>query len=450
MSQLKLSDHFFIFYGASVALAILGLSFSVVSFFAFLLLVALILITIGDFFSLKKKLPRIEFHSLRNLGLDQEYEVQFYVTWDSDEKIPPQTWFLKPHSKLIEFADKHVNSKDLKLVKKSYRFPWKIRCKILGYSDEIEIIYQVRSRLGLWRKSFNIQCVSEGFRIHPLQHPVSDSRIREIIKKQSIFTWGSKKWMKGGNPDLFLQSRPFRYPDPLKHLDHKKTARFGQLMTKTFESQLNQNLVICFDCGRSAIGKIGSSSRFDYYLSAVHLLLQSALKFNDNVSFVSFSSRVHNMVRKARSLKEFDFLFNSSDGLRPQATESDYQILDEHISQLAPQRSIIFILSDLTKASVQRHAAKFVKRHSRKHLVVCASLIDTHYEPEDFILNLNSDSYEQESYSQLAYSYWLNLELQKFRYRINQSGAGMISVPQKEWMTLIHRSFHLVRESSRL
>ena len=446
-AQLKLTDNFFAFYGILVALSILGLTIGGLSYLSGLFLVLLVIGAVVDLFTLPKDKVESYAELSKTLTLDQNVEIPISVHWNPQINNCYSLHFANPNNDLIEFSELNKITKLKSKFQNSVRFKLLGKARKLGYSDQLSLMVAVTSKFRLWRRLYNLDIEIKGFRVSPALFPVDEQSFQEIVKRQPIFISGSRRKMRGGSPDLYLTSRPYRFPDPIRHIDHKKSAKFNELMTRTFESELNQNIVIAYDCGRSLQGSIEDSYKHDYYLSASMLIIQQALKLNDNISFFSFSNKVTHTVKKAKNINAFNPLFASNATMRPQAVETDLNLIIPTVQRLSPQRSIVFILSDSSKPSIQTELPKVVKQLTQKHVVVMVSLLDNEFNPSDRVLKMDQKTMKEDEMGELIYSYWMNHQIDLLRLQINRLGGGLLSIPQREWMTVISRTYHLLRSS---
>src|SRR4029079_18914357 len=103
--------------------------------------------------------------------------------------------------------------------------------------------------------------------------------------------------------------REYQYPDSIRHIDARKSAKYCQLMTRTYDSLLEHHLILGLDVGRSMYGRMGPSRKLDYYLSACLALAENASQSRDRLSFFAFSQKVHLTVRRSRHMADFRPLF---------------------------------------------------------------------------------------------------------------------------------------------
>ena len=176
-------------------------------------------------------------------------------------------------------------------------------------------------------------------------------------------------------------------------------------------------------------------------------LAEHALKARDTVSFLGFSQEVHYSVARTRNLAPLIALRRGDPILRPRDVESDYSLIPAVIPQLANQRSIVVLLSDLSKPSVQEALLKNLEPVCRKHLTLSLGLINEEQDLRSIIQRNRTENLKQEEFSQVFYSYWLNRRLALFSKQFSKLGGAAICLPEQHWMNAALRVYGGLRDS---
>lgn len=315
------------------------------------------------------------------------------------------------------------------------------------------------ARGGLVQRILDLPLEPVELRVAPERASLSEQAFQELIQSQRILSQGARLQTRTRSQDQFHSLRPYQYPDPLRHIDQKKTARYGSPITRTFDTLRSHHLIIALDTGRAASGSIRGSQKIDYYLSAALALAENALKTRDEVSFFAFSRQSHSLIRRARSLASFQRLFRSEDVFEPRDEESDFGLLARQIPQMAGSRSIVVILTDSSKPSVQDSLLAALAPVCKKHLAVVASLNDRSLDLETRVLGFpleaasaapllrDSGAEFTTAYADLLYSYWLHEKQLLFRERLTRLGGASLAIDDAQWITTVEKLYELLRNS---
>lgn len=323
----------------------------------------------------------------------------------------------------------------------------------LGYESLSSVELESDSLLGLWKRCLVVPTQTVSYRVTPAIEEISTQDLRRLVSGQPLLSQSSRRLVRSRSRDQFHSVRRYQFPDPVTDVDHRKSARFQQLMVRSYDSVEQHQLVLLYDIGRALVGEIRGSAKADYYLSAIIALTRYALTQGDTVSLAAFSQRPHITIRKVRSLVPFDPVLRGDRVLAPREEESNYQLLPNLVNQLTSQRSIVVILSDLSRPATQSPLLQVLPFIARRHLTLCLGLIDQEYDLTTRLIELGSDFYENEEqmteelFWKLFYSYQLDQQFRVFRASANRLGGGAVQIPEQHWISSVAKTYGLLRTS---
>ena len=238
----------------------------------------------------------------------------------------------------------------------------------------------------------------------------------------------------------FLQLREYREGDAIRQVDWKATARRGQLVSREYEDERDQQIVFLIDCGRRVGAREGLLSHFDEILNAVLLLAFVALRQGDAAGLMTFADSTERFVppRKSRSTINvlLDTLYDAQPTLRP----PDYHAAATLLSKRLKRRSLVVIVSNLRDEDEETLAPALALLR-RKHLVLFANLREASLDAarstpvrdlESALLYAASAVYERDRTAAIR--------------RIESSGAMLFDTPpSKLAVTLVNRYLDLKR-----
>ena len=81
----------------------------------------------------------------------------------------------------------------------------------------------------------------------------------------------------------FHQLREYREGDSQRQIDWKATSRSGQLISREYQDERDQQIMLLIDCGRRMRAQDDELSHFDHVLNAALLLAYVGLRQGDAV-----------------------------------------------------------------------------------------------------------------------------------------------------------------------
>ena len=158
-----------------------------------------------------------------------------------------------------------------------------------GASEMLAVHLRFPTRLGLWTRQQARKLLTP-IRIYPDIRAVY--RYELMSRQNRLSEIGVRMVRMPGQGREFERLREFRYGDEIRQIDWKATARQRELISREFNVERNQNIVIMVDCGRFMRSETEGISYLDRALNSAIMLSYIALGQGDNVSLLAFSNRI--------------------------------------------------------------------------------------------------------------------------------------------------------------
>lgn len=100
---------------------------------------------------------------------------------------------------------------------------------------------------------------------------------------------GIKVHQRRGSGLEFQELREYRQGDTQRQIDWKATAKRRKLISRQYQDEKNQQIILVVDCGRRMRARDGEIAHFDHVLNAVLLLSWVALGQGDAVGLMTMS-----------------------------------------------------------------------------------------------------------------------------------------------------------------
>ncbi len=170
----------------------------------------------------------------------------------------------------------------------------------------------------------------------------------------------------------FHQLREYREGDVQRQIDWKATARTRRLVSREYQDERDQQVVLLVDCGRRMAAQDGDLAHFDHVLNAALLLAYVSLRQGDAVGFLTMSGTQRWLApRKARAT--VSLILNRVYDLHPTLHTTDYYSAALELMKRLRKRALVVILSNLRDEDDDTLAPALGLLQSR-HLVLFASL----------------------------------------------------------------------------
>ncbi|MEP6633130.1 MAG: DUF58 domain-containing protein [Luteimonas sp.] len=227
----------------------------------------------------------------------------------------------------------------------------------------------LHSPLRLWRRSA-IVGAPRTVRVYPNFAPLA--RFAMFSAEQASRLVGAHLKRRRGEGTDFHQMREYRVGDSLRQIDWKATARARKLISREYQDEKNQQIIVAIDTGRRMLARDGDLAHFDRALDAAMVVSYLALRRGDAVGFFA-TGGAHRWVPPQRGMAAIDTLMRAGYDLQPQPVAIDYLAAATELSQRQRRRSLVMLVTNLRDEDAEDLLIA-VRLLQRRHLVVVASL----------------------------------------------------------------------------
>jgi uncharacterized protein (DUF58 family) len=170
----------------------------------------------------------------------------------------------------------------------------------------------------------------------------------------------------------FHQLREYRQGDSQRAIDWKATSRTQRLISREYEDEKDQRVLLVIDCGRRMASKDGELSHFDHTLNAALLLAHVAARQGDAVGMMTMGG-VSRFIEPRKSVAAVNAILNRAYDIEPTIAVPDYEQAAREIMARVRRRALVILLTNLRDEDDDTllPALELLKT---RHLVVLASL----------------------------------------------------------------------------
>ena len=226
-----------------------------------------------------------------------------------------------------------------------------------------------RSRLWFWeRRSFGGE--ASEVRVLPNFRPVTQYTVLAV--EDRLGSMGIRVSRRRGEGLEFEQLRDYRAGDSERQIDWKATQRRQKLISREYQEEKDQRLVMLVDCGRRMRSLDGETSHFDQALNAALLLTYAATRKGDSVGLATFAGP-ERWVPPLKGRNAMSAIMQAVYDLPVTQEPPDYLEAATRLATRLRRRSLVVILSNLRDEDTDE-LLPAVRMLRRRHLVLVASL----------------------------------------------------------------------------
>ncbi|WP_312909493.1 DUF58 domain-containing protein [Stutzerimonas nitrititolerans] len=228
---------------------------------------------------------------------------------------------------------------------------------------------RLSSPLGLWR-SRRILPLHAQTRVYPDFTRLHGAPLMAVDNWLSRL--GVRQQPRRGLGMEFHQLREYREGDVLRQIDWKATARKRMPITREYQDERDQQILLMLDCGRHMRSQDGELAHFDHALNASLLLAYVALRQGDALGIYGFAAARPCFVAPAKGQQQLPRLLNNVYDLETTLQPVDFHAVASDVLARQKRRALLVLLSNLRDDDGELLEA--VQRLSRQHRVLVVSL----------------------------------------------------------------------------
>lgn len=233
---------------------------------------------------------------------------------------------------------------------------------------------RVRGRLGLVARQRRLPA-AESVKVYP--NLMEAAKFTLMARRGRLQHVGIRAARLVGAGREFESLREYQPDDDYRRIDWKATAHRGKLISRQYEVERSQNIVLAIDVGRTMMAEIDGIAKLDYAINAALLLAYVAALADDKAGLLLFSDTIHAWIPprkgKAQVYAILDALYNA----QARRVEPDYQSAFAYLGARWRRRSLVVCFTDLWDPDSSRQTMAQLSSLQPRHLVACVTLMDT-------------------------------------------------------------------------
>src|SRR5207247_231071 len=136
--------------------------------------------------------------------------------------------------------------------------------------------------------------------------------------------------------------------DDLRHIDWKATARRGKVITRQYEAERRQQVLLVLDTGRLMTADVAAGvARLDFAVQAALELAYAAAQHDDNVGIMTFADGVQHFVAPERGRTGVRRVMDVLAEVQPKLVEPDYPGAFRYLAARNRKRALTVLFTDV-------------------------------------------------------------------------------------------------------
>ena len=229
------------------------------------------------------------------------------------------------------------------------------------------------SRFGLvWREKriSEVQSV----KVYPNMRRAREAELKALGARSLVSSHRKTSWRGEGRE--FESMRDYVRGDELRHVSWTATARRGKLVTRQYQVERDQTILIAIDAGRLMTARIERETKLDSAVHAALALMSAAARGGDNSGLLVFGRRIKAFLPPRRGREHMEAALEALYAVEPEMIEPSYARAFEFIAGNSKRRSLVVVLTDLVDEEGSRELLTSLRLLRPRHLPLVVTIGD--------------------------------------------------------------------------
>ena len=199
-----------------------------------------------------------------------------------------------------------------------------------------------------------------------LKASVAEARVRKEAGQHAIRRLGEGR--------MFESLREWVPGDDVRHIDWKATARRRKVITRQYEDERRQHVLLALDAGRLMTADVGGVGRLEFVVQAALELAYAAAQHDDNVGIMVFADGVRHFVAPQRGRVGLKRILDVLAVTEPTLVEPDYPGAFRYLAARNRKRALTVLFTDVIDRLASEALVENVASLRPRHLPLAVTL----------------------------------------------------------------------------
>lgn len=230
--------------------------------------------------------------------------------------------------------------------------------------------------LSRWRLVWKQTRVGEAtaVKVYPNMRRAREAELKALGARSFVAARRKSQWRGEGRD--FESLRDYVRGDEMRHISWTATARRGKLVTRQYQMERDQTILIALDAGRLMTARIENETKLDSAVHAALALMSAAARAGDNAGLLVFGRRIQTYLPPKRGAEHLDAALEALHAVEPEMIEPSYSRAFEFVSANATRRSLVVIITDLVDEEGSRELLSSLKLLRPRYLPLVVTIAD--------------------------------------------------------------------------
>jgi uncharacterized protein (DUF58 family) len=245
-----------------------------------------------------------------------------------------------------------------------------------------DLDYRIRGPLGLaWLQ----KRLPARLEIRCLPH-LANAKAAELAERRALLRQaGSHRYRWRGAGTSFESLREYSSQDDIRWVDWKATARLSRPISRNFEVERHQQVMLLVDASRALTTFCGHRTKFDAMLEAAILLARAVLGQGDGLGLVVFADQVDVYLHPRRERAQLKAVIESLYAKQPRLVEPNYELALTLAAKRNLRRTLFIVLTDVTVIEAARRMQLYLRILTPRHLPLIVTIADETLEQNELL-----------------------------------------------------------------
>lgn len=243
-----------------------------------------------------------------------------------------------------------------------------------------DIDYRILGPLGLaWRQQrlparLPIRCLPN----------LANAKTAELAERQALMRQiGSHRYRWRGAGTVFESLREYSPQDDIRWVDWKATSRLNRPITRNFDVDRHQQVVLLVDSSRAMSTYCGHRTKFDAMLEAAVLVSRAALNQGDGLGLLAFAEKIDLYLEPRRERAQLTAVMEHLYDREPRLVEPNYEAALTLAAQRNLRRTLFILFTDVTVIEAARRMLGYLRIVTARHLLLVVTIADETLEQDE-------------------------------------------------------------------
>jgi uncharacterized protein (DUF58 family) len=211
-------------------------------------------------------------------------------------------------------------------------------------------------------------------KVYPNMRRARAAELKALGARSLVSAHRKSSWRGEGRE--FESLRDYVRGDELRHVSWTATARRGKLVTRQYQIERDQTILIAIDAGRLMTARIERETKLDLAVHAALSLMSAAARGGDNAGLVVFGRSIKAYLPPKRGGDHLDATLEALHAVEPEMIEPSYARAFEFIAANVKRRALVVVLTDLVDEEGSRDLLTSLKLLRPRHLPLVVTIGD--------------------------------------------------------------------------